>query len=153
MRWCDCEQCRLWTAHQRDDRSLIEHAFSLLDSDAPGHYDNYGDSYAGAGDCYILRVGSEDNTRRLARRIKQDEPVRRRIVGGLWHEYALSHKLIARIFELSDYDQRFDILVALDIRDSEKADVSGLLRLLLPLDLKPWEDTLLHQTQAHRNWA
>src|SRR5687768_10402472 len=109
MRWCDCEQCGLWSALQRDDRSLIDHAFSLLDSDAQGHYEHYGDSYAGAGACYILRVGSENEKKMLARRVKEDEAVRRRIVDGLWHEYELAHKLIARIFELSDYDRRFDI--------------------------------------------
>ena len=125
----------------------------LLDSDARGHYEHYGDSYAGAGACYILRAGSNDDRKRLTRRIKQDEAVRRRIINGLWHEYELSHKLIARIFDLSDYDQRFEIMVTLDIRDSEKSDVSNLLRQLLRLNLKPWEDVLLHQTEDHRNWA
>lgn len=152
MRWCDCEQCRLWTALKDDDRSLVDHAFSLLGSDG-GHYECYGDSYAGAGACYILRAGSKQDKNRLARLLRKEEGVRCRIVGGLWHEYELSQKLIAKIFELSDYEQRFDTIATIDIRDSEKSDVRGLLRLLQRLDLKPWEETLLHLTQEHRNWA
>ena len=152
MRWCDCEQCRLRLALQKDDGSLVEHAFSLLETDG-GHYEGYGDSYAGAGACYILRAGSKQDKSRLARLIRNDEGVRRRIVEGLWQEYELSHKLIAKIFELSSYDERFEIMVRVDIRDSEKFDVGDLLRLLLRLDLKPWEEVLLYQTKDHRNWA
>jgi hypothetical protein len=152
MRWCDCEQCRLWSALGNDDRSLVEYAFSLLGTDG-GHYEGYGDSYAGAGACYILRAGSQQDRNRLARLVRRDEAVRRRIVEGLWHEYGLSHKLIAKIFELSDYELRFDILVTIDIRDSEKYDVRDILRLLLRLDLKPWENTLLRMTEDHRHWA
>jgi hypothetical protein len=153
MRWCDCEQCRIWSALERDDRSQVEHAFTLLGTDARGHYEHYGDSYAGAGACYILRVGSKQDRTRLARLVAKDEEVRRRILGGLWRAYALGYKLIARIFELSDYDQRFEIIATLDIRDSEKTDIRDLLRLLLRLELKPWEDTLLRMTEDHRNWA
>ena len=65
----------------------------------------------------------------------------------------LGHQLIAKIFELSDYDQRFEIMATIDIRDSEEFDVSNLMRLLLRLDLKPWEEILLHLTIDHRNWA
>ena len=100
-----------------------------------------------------LRAGSKRDKSRLARLIRQDEGVRRRIVGGLWQEYDLSHKLIAKIFELSSYDERFEIMATIDIRDSGKFDVRNLLRLLLRLDLKPWEEVLLHQTRDHRNWA
>jgi hypothetical protein len=152
MRWCDCEQCRLWSALQKDDRSIVEHAFSLLGTDG-GHYEGYGNSYAGAGACYILRAGSKLDRNKLARLIRNDEGVRGRIVAGLWHEYELGYQLIARIFELSDYDQRFEIMATIDTRDSEEFDVRNLLRLLLRLDLKPWEEILLHLTMNHRNWA
>ncbi len=152
MRRCNCEQCRLWSALQEDNRSLVEHAFSLLETDG-GHYESYGDSYAGAGACYITRAGSKQDRARLARLIRKDERVRCRIIEGLWDEYELGHKLIARIFELSDDEQRFDIMVTIDIRDSVKFDVRDLLRLLWRLDLKPWEETLLNLTGAHRNWA
>ncbi|WP_435009676.1 hypothetical protein P12x_000925 [Tundrisphaera lichenicola] len=139
-------------ALQKDDRSLLEHAFSLLGMDG-GHNECYGESSAGAGACYILRAGSKQDRSRLSRLIRNDEAVRRRIVDGLWQEYGLSHKVIAKIFDLSNYDDRFEIMVRVDIRDSEKFDVRDLLRLLLRLDLKPWEEILLHLTKNHRNWA
>lgn len=152
MRRCDCEQCKLWIAIQNGDQSLVEHAFSLLGLDG-GHYEGYGDSYAGAGACYVLRVGSKRDRSRLAALVRQNESVRRRIVGGLWQEYDLGYKLIAKIFELSSYEERFEIMVAIDIEDSEKRDVRNLLKLLLRLELLPWEDVLLHQTKERRNWA
>jgi hypothetical protein len=152
MGCCDCEQCKLWTALQKDDRSLVDHAFSLLESEG-GHYEGYGDTYAGAGACYILRVGSKQDKDRLARLIRKDEVLRSRIVEGLWDEYGLGYKLISKIFELSAPEQRHDILVAVDIRASESFDISKLVGLLLRQELKPWEEVLIRQTLDHRHWA
>jgi hypothetical protein len=89
---------------------------------------------------------------RLARRIRSDADVRRR-VARLRHEYELSQKLIATVFQLSTLEERFEILATIGIRDSEFFDVRRLILRLLTLDLKPWEDTLLRMTEAHRHWA